>query len=129
MHIPEKEKRNSIEALCGSIGAACKEIGMADVNRTVLELISGRTAGQTAGQTIGQIGGPDAGKTAPPLYFLPELLLFQGFGDKELDQFLDAYRAAGISKVNLKAAVTPWNIRWTIYELAEHLKEEHDSMS
>ena len=55
-------------------------------------------------------------------------MLFQGLADKEVHRFLEMYRAEGIPTVDLKAVVTPWNLTWTLYELAEHLKEEHRSM-
>ena len=114
LHIPDKNKLDRISKLCEKSGYSCRRIQNADVNRTILELISGQSAGKKV--------------SAPPLYFLPEMMLFQGLADKEVHQFLEAYRAEGIPAVDLKAVVTPWNLTWTLYELAEHLKEEHRSM-
>ena len=114
LHIPDKNKLDRISKLCEKSGYSCRRIQNADVNRTILELISGQSAGKKV--------------SAPPLYFLPEMMIFQGLADKEVHRFLEAYRAEGIPAVDLKAVVTPWNLTWTLYELAEHLKEEHRSM-
>ena len=114
LHIPDKNKFDRISKLCEKCGYSCCQIQNADVNRTILELISVQSAGKKV--------------SAPPLYFLPEMMIFQGFADKEVHRFLEAYRAEGIPTVDLKAVVTPWNLTWTLYELAEHLKEEHRSM-
>ena len=126
LHIPDRNKFDRIRKLCEKSGYSCCLIQNADVNRTILELVSGKSAG------IAGTGIPGAGKgkkvSAPPLYFLPEIMLFQGLADKEVHQFLEMYRAEGIPAVDLKAVVTPWNLTWTLYELAEHLKEEHRSM-
>lgn len=114
LHIPDKNKLDRISKLCEKSGYSCRRIQNADVNRTILELISGQSAGKKV--------------SAPPLYFLPEMMIFQGLADKEVHRFLEMYRAEGIPTVDLKAVVTPWNLTWTLYELAEHLKEEHRSM-
>jgi hypothetical protein len=131
LHIPDKNKFDRISKLCERSGYSCRQIQNADVNRTILELISGQTAGMSGAGTAGT-GAPGMGKgkkvSAPPLYFLPEIMLFQGLADKEVHRFLEMYRAEGIPTVDLKAVVTPWNLTWTLYELAEHLKEEHRSM-
>ena len=114
LHIPDKNKFDRISKLCEKSGYSCRQIQNADVNRTILELISGQSAGKKV--------------SAPPLYFLPEMMIFQGLADKEVHRFLEMYRAEGLPTVDLKAVVTPWNLTWTLYELAEHLKEEHRSM-
>ena len=114
LHIPDKNKFDRISKLCEKCGYSCCQIQNADVNRTILELISGQSAGKKV--------------SAPPLYFLPEMMIFQGLADKEVHRFLEMYRAEGLPTVDLKAVVTPWNLTWTLYELAEHLKEEHRSM-
>ena len=114
LHIPDRNKFDRISKLCEKSGYSCRQIQNADVNRTILELISGQSAGKKV--------------SAPPLYFLPEMMIFQGLADKEVHRFLEMYRAEGLPTVDLKAVVTPWNLTWTLYELAEHLKEEHRSM-
>ena len=114
LHIPDKNKFDRISKLCEKSGYFCRQMQNADVNRTILELISGQSAGKKV--------------SAPPLYFLPEMMIFQGLADKEVHRFLEMYRAEGLPTVDLKAVVTPWNLTWTLYELAEHLKKEHRSM-
>ena len=130
LYIPDGKKKLMIRSLCEKSGYFCHEIQGADVNKTILELITGRVVPDAVRAAAG--GGQkkeDGKKTcAPPLYFLPEMVLFQGMTDQEVHQFLDEYRAAGIPRVDLKAVVTPYNLTWTLYELAEHLKEEHRSM-
>ena len=61
---------------------------------------------------------------APALYNMPELMIFNGFDSQTLDGFLNMYKMTGLPKIPLKAVVTPYNIKWTLYELIEHLKEE-----
>jgi hypothetical protein len=63
-------------------------------------------------------------KQVPMLYGLPELMFFYGIEDEALERFLDAYNEAGIEKIRLKAVVTPTNLNWTLYELAEELDKE-----
>ena len=60
----------------------------------------------------------------PQLYTMPELIIFSGFDENSLNEFLKAYKAKGIEKVQLKAVITPYNLNWTLYDLIEHLKEE-----
>ena len=129
-HIPDEEKRRRIKALCDGKGIQAAEITGADVNRTVLELISGKTGTEPLQAERAAEPKPQAParKYAPPLYFLPELLLFQGLPARELYRFLEDLKAAGIPKIDLKAAVTPYNLNWTLYELAENLKGEHAAM-
>ena len=38
-----------------------------------------------------------------------------------LDRFLEAYRTGGLEKIKRKAVITPTNLGWTLYELAEQL--------
>ena len=115
LHIPDKNKLDRISKLCEKSGYSCRRIQNADVNRTILELISGQSAGKKV--------------SAPPLYFLPEMMIFQGLADKEVHQFLEAYRAEGIPAVDLKAVVTPQNIAWSSRRLRQELRAEHEAMT
>ena len=87
LHIPDKNKFDRISKLCEKCGYSCCQIQNADVNRTILELISGQSAGKKV--------------SAPPLYFLPEMMIFQGLADKEVHRFLEMYRAEGLPTVDL----------------------------
>lgn len=119
IHIDNKEKRSAIEKLCESINITVKDLSYSDLNRTVLDIV----ASVPIVFNNKNINGGTVSKV-PPLFLMPEVILFNGFNDESLQGFLAAYRKAGIEKVALKAVVTPYNITWTLYDLIEHLKEE-----
>lgn len=55
---------------------------------------------------------------------IKELMIFEGFSSKQMDDFLAAYNSTGIPKVLFKAMVTPINARWSPAYLYEHLIDE-----
>jgi hypothetical protein len=112
IHIPDKEKRTTLEKICAEQDISIHELSLKDVNRTVAAV---------CGMPM-KANGPH--KTAPAMYMLPEILLFYGIDDHELDSFLDAYNATGTAKIQRKAVVTPTNLGWTLFELAEELGKE-----
>lgn len=57
-----------------------------------------------------------------------EMLVMHGFTSRRIDELLLGLRRAGVSKVELKAIVTPSNAGWTFYHLYEEIKEEHERM-
>lgn len=61
--------------------------------------------------------------------FADEMMVFKDFTDKALEGFLRHYREAGIEKVNLKAGLTPYNIRWNSFQLRDELTREHEELS
>ncbi|MGI6219904.1 MAG: DUF3783 domain-containing protein [Bacteroidaceae bacterium] len=63
-----------------------------------------------------------------PSVFSEEMLLFKGFSDDSLMRFLQAYRDAGLPKVELKATITPHNALWNSIELHEELVQERDAL-
>ena len=112
LYTTDAGKKTSIEKICSNQQIALYTLGYPDINKTV-SVICGmplRAAKQH--------------KQPPVMYVLPELMLFYGIDDKALDDFLDAYNAAGIEKIQRKAIVTPANLGWTLYELAEELGKE-----
>jgi len=119
LHTSDQEKRKSIVALCKFLDIEVINIGYNDLNRTLGDLIEGKGA---SGSVISE--GKD--DVAPALYQFPELIIFSGFDNDSLDEFLKCYRDQKIEKISLKAMVTPYNIAWSIYRLTEHLKEEHE---
>ena len=119
IHIDNIEKRSAIEKLCESLNITVKDLSYSDLNRTVLDIV----ASVPIVFNNKNINGGTVSKV-PPLFLMPEVILFNGFNDESLQGFLAAYRKAGIEKVALKAVVTPYNITWTLYDLIEHLKEE-----
>ena len=120
IHTENIEKRSAINKLCENLGIKVKEIGYSDLNRTVLDIVASVPIMFNNKTNIN--GGTES--KVPPLFLMPEFILFNGFNDESLQGFLAAYRKAGIEKVALKAVVTPYNITWTLYDLIEHLKEE-----
>lgn len=113
LHIPDKEKQKSIEKLCRSLKQPVKQITTADAGKTLGSILSGKKENAKV----------------PPMYQLPELIIFAGLPDQVLDRFLAAYKTAGIAPVALKAVVTPYNFGWTLKDLAAELRKEHQEMS
>lgn len=58
-----------------------------------------------------------------------EMLVFSGFDQVALEEFLDLYRTMGIEKIDYKAMLTMHNIFWTPQSLYQELKKEHAAMS
>ena len=119
IHTTKKEKQGAIEKLCESLKIEIKTVDNSDLNRTVLDIV----ASMPVMFNNTNINGGTVTKV-PPLFLMPEVILFNGFNDESLQHFLTAYRQAGIEKVALKAVVTLYNITWTLYDLIQHLKEE-----
>ena len=121
LNVLDENKKKDILLVCQRLGVKVENIGSDSLNKTLLNIF--------AGNKVNNLNNIEAfnsqgSKKAPTLYNLPEFMIFNGFADEELDEFLHAYRVAGIPKIQLKAVVTPFNIGWTLYELIEHLKEE-----
>lgn len=112
LYTTDESKRKAIEKLCKDQDFILCGIGFKDINRTVSEI---------CGMPV-KLNKEH--KKAPAMYMLPELMLFFGTDDKALDEFLDAYHDAGIAMIKRKAVVTPTNLGWTLYELAEELGRE-----
>lgn len=110
MHIDSGNKAAAVHRVAGQIGETVKTIGYKELNRTLLSLHTGKPVTKEV--------------KLPPLYQMPELLVFIGMPEARLDQFLDAYKAAGIEPVALKAMATLHNSNWTVFELIEALKAE-----
>ena len=58
-----------------------------------------------------------------------EMLVFSGFDQDALEEFLDLYRTMGIEKIDYKAMVTMHNVFWTPESLYQELKKEHASIN
>lgn len=110
MHINSKEKSAAIKRLAAKTGERTKDIGYQDLNRTLLGLHAGKNI-------TGKI-------EIPPLYQMPEVIVFAGVPEERLDLFLEEYKKAGIEPVALKAVSTMHNGSWTVFELIERLQEE-----
>ena len=55
---------------------------------------------------------------------IKELLLFDGFSDKDLDEFLALYKKTGAPAIAYKATITPINLKWSPSYLYKHLQAE-----
>ncbi|MBP5607062.1 MAG: DUF3783 domain-containing protein [Lachnospiraceae bacterium] len=112
LYTTDAVKKTSIEKLCSSQQIELHTLEYQDINKTV-SVICGMP-----------LKAAKEHRQPPVMYVLPEVMLFYGIDDKALDDFLDAYNAAGINKIQRKAIVTPSNLGWTLYELAEELGKE-----
>ena len=113
MHIPSLEKRKQIEEICKKNGWNSGLLSGKDLNCPLYQLVK-----------FPFFGKEKEHKSLPPFYGMPELLLFAGLGDSELDHFLAAYKESGLKPVSLKAVVTPYNAGWSLYELILELQKE-----
>ena len=114
LYTNDDKKREAIEKLCTLHKIRSCRLTPADLNRTVSEICNVPMAVKREH------------KPAPVLYAMPEIMLFFGVDNAQLDTFLDAYNAAGIESIKRKAVVTPTNLGWTLYELMEELGKEGD---
>ena len=117
-HINNTNKLDSIKGLCAKLNIRIESVGNNDLDRPILNIVSGD-------EKLNVSPGISTTSNIPPMYNMPEVLIFQGFDEPELKYFLSEYKSAGIEKVALKAMVTPYNLVWTLYDLIEHLKEEN----
>ena len=119
------EKRESLSALLQSLGLQEGVLVPGDLSRTLEQIV-----GSDARSTKRVPGADPRGEQpqAPPFYRMPEVLLFCGLTDEELDRFLDAYRESALPAIVCRAVVTPFNLGWTLYRLIWELEEEHRSM-
>ena len=72
---------------------------------------------------------PEAPQEKAPIVFaVPEILIFSGLSNKKIGEFLAAYKAAGLEKIELKAVLTSQNIRWTLYQLIQEIRKEREKI-
>ena len=129
IHINDPVKYNSIKELCSKLDIKTESVTNRELGRSVLDIISRddikANKGTKPANGVFLSKDNTASLSIPPMYNMPEVMIFQGFDEPELKRFLTEYKSAGIEKVTLKAMVTPYNIVWTLYDLIEHLKEEN----
>lgn len=110
MHTRDQEKEAGIRQIAEEIGEKVLMIGGRELDRTLIGLCTGREQRKET--------------KLPPLYQMPELIVFARMQDEKLNQFLAKYKATGLPPVALKAITTKYNGSWTIYELIVALQEE-----
>ena len=86
IHIDNIEKRSAIEKLCESLNITVKDLSYSDLNRTVLDIVASvpimfNNKTNINGGTVSKV---------PPLFLMPEVILFNGFNDESLQGFLAA---------------------------------------
>lgn len=94
-------------------------VGKEAYRRTLLSIVQSAAAGEKTGSTE-----PAAAEALPA-----RMLVFAGFSDPELFRTLDLCPACGITRADLKAALTPANSRWNPRQLCENVLEEHRRLS
>ena len=110
MHVEDAGKADAVRRIAKALGEEILTIGGWELNRTLIGLFTGK-------DIRGEV-------KLPPLYHMPDLLVFAGMTEEKLDGFLDAYRATKLAPIALKAVSTKHNSNWTVYELICRLQEE-----
>lgn len=74
--------------------------------------------------------GEDAFEEAPlkRVDFSDEMAVMAGFSSAQVDAFIYALRRKGIGRIDYKAVLTPYNMKWNSVQLYEELKKEHGAM-
>lgn len=111
----EGEKGKQIRQLCAEMKIRFKSIPAGQYGEPIGALVCTERMEKT--------GIPFTG-----IPFQDEMILFAGFEDDRLRNFLSRYYQAGIGKVSLKAALTPYNVKWNSAELHNELKREHEEL-
>ena len=116
VNIPDTNKKAGLDALCKKLGINVRVVNDGDADKTLISIISGGK------YELNGFGGTNlkSGDSRK----LSEFIVFQGFEEDALQDFLRKYKETGLERIPLKAIVTPYNISWTLYDLVEHLKEE-----
>lgn len=118
-YVHDEKKKIQLEVLCMSMSIATKQLKPVDLNEQV-----GKLAG------IKGIPPLDLTQTekVPALFCMPEVIIFSGVSNKQLDEFLSSYKKVGLTPTKLKAITTPKNIGWTLYQLVRELMAEHEKL-
>ena len=144
----DKGKAQQIEMLCGQLSFKTKRLRGSDAGTPVGKLagmsvksektspagmsINAEKAGAAAeknGAAAEKDGeAPSRENGVPADYKQPEVMVFSGITDTQLDMFLHGYKMGGISPIYLKAILTPYNYTWSLYQLTQELIREHTAM-
>lgn len=114
------EQKKTLSLLCEKENAVFLDIPEKDFGKTL------GTAAGIAGFPAKPADGEKAGMAAA---VLKPMLVFCGFGQDELFEFLARYRQSGAEPVELKAMITMHNIFWTPAALQKELMEEQAAMA
>lgn len=137
----DKGKAQQIEMLCGQLSFKTKRLRGSDAGTPVGKLAGMSVKAETSSPAGMSINAEKAGAAAekngeapsrengvPADYKQPEVMVFSGITDTQLDMFLHGYKMGGISPIYLKAILTPYNYTWSLYQLTQELIREHTAM-
>lgn len=85
--------------------------------------------GQKIGYLAGMIGFAEERRVYMGEELAEEMMLLVGFGQRDLDWLLAAWKEMAVPGVKLKALVTKTNIQWTPPRLFQELREEDEQMN
>lgn len=115
---PFMEKEKQLLVLCKKLGIETYKLTESDIARTLGEIVGMPAMGQSL---MPNVHGNGIGKGSNAM---PEVLLFSGLKEAELDAFLASYKETKIAPVALKAIVTPYNVSWSLGTLLVELEQE-----
>ena len=144
----DKGKAQQIDMLCGQLSFKTKRLRGSDAGTPVGKLAGMSVKAETSCPAGMSINAEKAGASAekygasaekngeapsrengvPADYKQPEVMVFSGITDTQLDMFLHGYKMGGISPIYLKAILTPYNYTWSLYQLTQELIREHTAM-
>jgi hypothetical protein len=110
LHINNKEKLEKVTKLSETLGHKVRTFGNDEYDMMLVQLVKGEK--------------PTGKPKLPPLYVMPDVIIFSGLTDEELDDFLDAYRKEGIPETRLKAMITPFNLMVRLSQLLDEWRLE-----
>ena len=61
--------------------------------------------------------------------FPDEMAIMAGFSSAQIDAFIHALRKKGVGRIDYKAVLTPYNMKWDSVQLYEEIKKEHEMMT
>ena len=61
--------------------------------------------------------------------FSDEMAIMAGFSSTQIDAFIYALRKKGVGRIDYKAVLTPYNMKWDSVQLYEEIKKEHKMMT
>lgn len=126
------EKEKQLKELCNRLNIQTKRLNGKDTDKA-LAILAGVNAkagnGMHANIKNGNIktGSNLSTKSGNMPMILPEIIIFSGITDEELDTFLKEYKSMNIDPIRLKAILTIYNINWTFGELITELIKESNS--
>ena len=112
VNLPD-DKKKAVHDICAAMGAEMTELLPGQYGYSIGELIS----------PDGHLDEANSKEACRSLNL--DMIIFNGFGSRELDDFLAGYKAFGIELVKLKSVVTDTNRSWTVEKLYSELGREY----